>query len=133
MANILYVQKNAEKEAVLKISGNAATTITLASLKSDTQIYDASKARVSITSLVWTGDTDGIVTITRGAVTICTLQANAAGMLEMSGQMLLPDDMEGDKDLVVTMNGIQCELWLRLRKVTGYTSQYDIGVNGVYD
>lgn len=132
MALTVYYQKISEKDAAVKVYGNSGSVIIpLADLSNGFQVSDTPK--VSITSIVWTGGIDGVITIKRNNVIVMTLQTGAAGALEFSGQMMLPDDVESDSDIEVLVNNIQCELWLKLRKVDGYKSNLDIGSQGVYD
>lgn len=124
-----------EVNAVVKVAGTgAAATIDLQTdLLRSNEALDGATQKVDISGVQWTGAADGVITITRGTETIMTLQANAAGALEMNGQMMMSDPIENDKDVVVTISGAQAECWLRLHKVSGYKSMVEDGVYGHYD
>ena len=135
MAVTKTVLKNTNQESVVKVAGTAAAaTIDIsADLLASTQALDGATQTVNIIGLVWTGATDGIITITRNSVVITTLQANAAGMLYFDGQSMIPDTIQNTSDIVVTISGAQAECWLRLRKVGGFASKVETAVFGAYD
>lgn len=135
MAVTKTVLKNTNQESVVKVAGTAAAaTIDLSvDLLASTQALDGATQTVNIIGLVWTGATDGIITITRNSVVIATLQANAAGMLYFDGQSMIPDTIQNTSDIVVTISGAQAECWLRLRKVGGFATKVETAVFGSYD
>lgn len=135
MAVAKTVIKNTNTEAYIKVAGTAAAaTIDLSTdLVAATQETDGATQAVNILSLNWTGGADGIITITRNSVVIATLQANAAGMMYFDGQSMLPDAIENTSDIVVTISGAQCELWMKVRKVSGYKTKVENEVYGAYD
>lgn len=135
MAVTKTVLKASEAEAIVKVEGTAAAaTITLdTDLLAASQVATSGDQTVYITGLTWTGANNGIVTITRNAKTIATLQANAAGYLDFAGQAMTPDTVESTSDVVVTISGAQAECWLRLKKVDGYRSKVEYGRYGSYD
>lgn len=135
MAVTKTVLKNTNQESVVKVAGTAAAaTIDIsADLLASTQALDGATQTVNIIGLVWTGATDGIITITRNSVVITTLQANAAGMLYFDGQSMIPDTIQNTSDIVVTISGAQAECWIRLRKVGGFASKVETAVFGAYD
>jgi hypothetical protein len=135
MAVVKTVLKNVNQEAVVKVAGTAAAaTIDLsADLVASTQALDGNTQTVNIVGLVWTGATDGIITITRNSVVIATLQANAAGALDFAGQQMIPETIGNTQDIVVTISGAQAECWLRLRKVSGYATKVEYATYGSYD
>lgn len=98
-----------------------------------TQLLDGSTQAANIVGVSWTGATGGIVTIVRNSVTVMTLQADAAGNLDFSGQMMIPDTISNTSDLVVTISGAQAECWLRLRKISGYKTTIQPEQYGSYD
>lgn len=140
MAVIKSILKKTHQEAVVKVSGSAdSATISLsndivASGQELTGLLSSPPAiAVNITGLVWTGDTNGIITITRNSVVVATLQANAAGSLEFNGQSMIPDSTENWADLVVTISGAQAECWIKLRKVSGYRTTIEPEQFGSHD
>lgn len=136
MAVTKTVLKASEAEAVVKITGVAGdtTTIDLATdILAATQEAGNSTQTVYISGLQWTGATAGVATITRNNVIVATLNAGAAGALEMTGQMMIPDTTEATSNIVVTIAGGQTEVWLRLKKVDGYRTTVEYGKYGSYD
>lgn len=119
------VIRQTQQETVVKVWGAAGVTetIDLQTLMGSNQELDGDTQTVTIVGLTWTGAIDGIATITRGTTTVTTLQANAAGMLYFDGQTMPPDNIEATKDIVVAITGAACEVWLKLRKVSGYKSK----------
>ena len=135
MAVVKTVLKNVNQETVVKVAGTAASaTINLSTdIVAASQEIDGSTQTVNIIGLVWTGATDGIITVTRNNVVIATLQANAAGALEFGGQAMIPETINNTSDIVVTISGAQSECWLRLRKVSGYKTKVEYSTYGAYE
>lgn len=135
MAVAKTVLKNTNNETVIKVAGTAAAaTIDLSvDLLAATQALDGATQAVNILSFNWAGGADGIITITRNSVVIATLQANAAGMMYFDGQSMIPDSIENTSDIVVTISGAQCELWMKVRKVSGYATKVETATYGAYD
>ena len=119
------VIKQTHQETVVKVWGASGTTetIDLQTLMGTNQALDGETQTVTITGITWTGLTDGIAVITRNSVPIASLQANAAGMLIFDGQTMPPDNIQPTQDIVVAITGAACEVWLKLRKVSGYKSK----------
>jgi len=135
MAVVKTVLKNTNQEAVVKVAGTAAAaTIDLSvDLLAASQALDGETQTVNIAGLVWTGAINGIITITRNSVVIATLQSNAAGALDFTGQMMIPETIGNTSDIVVTISGAQAECWIRLRKVSGYATKVEYATYGSYD
>lgn len=134
MAVTKTVLKLAERDVVVKVAGDAGSaTIDLQTdLKKSNETLGATQA-VSIAGVQWTGTTDAVVTLVRNGVTILTLNCGAAGALEMNGQTMIPDTIEQDKDIVVTITGTAAELYVRLKKISGYVSGSEPSLYGQYD
>lgn len=136
MAVTKTILKLTERDAVVKVAGGAGSaTIDLQTdLKRANEVLAQGKTqKVSIFGVQWTGTTDAVVSIVRNSVTIMTLNAGAAGALEMTGQMMIPDNVEEQSDLVVTVTGTQAEVWIRLRKEDGYQSMIETSEFSQYD
>lgn len=135
MAVVKTVVKNTNQEAVVKVAGTAAAaTIDLSvDLLAATQALAGATQTVNIAGLVWTGATGGIITLTRNNIVVVTLQANASGALDFTGQMMIPEVISNTHDIVVTISGAQAECWIRLRKVGGYATKVETVVFGAYD
>lgn len=135
MAVVKTILKKTHQEAVVKVAGTAAAaTVDLsADLVASGQTLDGAVQTVSVVGVTWTGGADGIITITRNNVVVFTLQANAAGSLYFDGQTMIPDNIEEESDIVVTVSGAQAECWLKLRKVGGYKTTIEPEQFGSYD
>lgn len=137
------ILKKTHQEAIVKVAGTGVTEVI--SLTTDllptTQVLGATGAQsVSITGVTWTGNTDGVITISRGNVgasgatgIVMTLQANAAGQLDFAGQAMIPDPLGSTADISVAISGAQAECWLKLRKVAGYTTTVEPEQFGSHD
>ena len=139
------ILKKTHQEAIVKIAGTGVTEVI--SLTTDllpaTQVLGATGSQtVTITGVTWTGNTDGIITIRRGGIgglgatgIVMTLQANAAGQLDFSGQAMIPDTSgsTSSDDIEVAITGAQAECWLKLRKVRGYTTTVEPEQFGSHD
>ena len=135
MAVTKTILKLTELDAVVKVAGtDAAGTISLdVDLLAGTQVTSGSTQTAVISGLQWTGATNGVITITRNNVVVATLQANAAGSLEMNGQSMIPDTIGSTYPIVVTISGAQAECWLRIKKLSGYASKIETNTYGSYD
>lgn len=134
MAVTKTILKLAERDVVIKVAGGAGTsTIAIRTdLKRENEQI-VGTATASIAGLQWTGTSDAVVSIVRNDVTIMTLNCGAAGALEMNGQMMIPDSIQHDKDIVINITGAAAELYLRLKKTSGYVSGYEPSEYGQYD
>ena len=117
MALTKTILKNTDKEVIVKVQGNSGSVVfTLGELALVGEVSDAN-TYVSISGIQWSGATDGVITIKRNNIVIATLQTNNAGALDMMGQGMIPDNTEANSGFEISVNNIQCELWLRLLKV----------------
>lgn len=134
MAVTKTILKLTERDAVVKVAGGSGSaTIDLQTdLKRANETLGATQ-RVSVCGVQWTGTAEAVIAIARNGVTIMTLNCGAAGALEMNGQMMIPDDIQSDQDLVVTATGTATEVWIRLKKISGYTSMVETSEFGSYD
>jgi hypothetical protein len=135
MAVVKTVLKNVNQETVIKVAGTAAAaTIDLQTdILASTQELDGATQTVNIVGLIWTGDANGVVQISRNSVIIATLQANAAGALEFGGQAMIPETIQNTSDIVVTISGAQAECWIRVKKVSGYKTKVEYATYGAYE
>ena len=136
MAVVKSFLKLTETDCVVKVAGTAASaTISLATdlLRSTEALTVGGTPTVVITTLTWSGSAAGIITIVRNGVTVFTLLSAASGQLDLSGQFCVADNTEATSDIVVTISGGQAELFLRVAKVTGYSSKIETAQFSVYD
>ena len=136
MAVTKTILKLTERDAVVKVAGTAGSaTIDLQTdLKRSNEVLAEGKTqKVSIFGVQWTGTTDAVVSVVRNSVVIMTLNCGAAGALEMTGQMMVPDNVEEASDIDIIVTGTQAEVWLRLRKEDGYQSMIETSEFSQYD
>lgn len=137
MATVKTFLKKTHQEVVVKIAGGGGTntTITLAELIAAGQELDpdALNQEVSILAAQWTGAADGVATISRNSTTIMTLQSTPAGIITLDDGTFVPDNINATSDIVVTTEGTAVEVWLRLRKVSGYRTLVEPEQFGHYD
>jgi hypothetical protein len=125
------LRKTPQKVGV-KIHGSGVTeTITL-----QTDLLHATEAvvgtpTVNIVGLHWSGAADGVATIVRNDVRIATLLGAAAGELIFADAEFV-DTVENTSNIVVTTTN-QMEVWLLLRKQSGYSSKIETAEFSVYD
>lgn len=129
------IVRQTHQEAVIKVWGGAATTevIDIQALLVTGQALSGATQTVNITGVTWTGAADGIATISRNTETIMTLQANAAGMIYFDGQSMPPESRQATSDISVAITGAAAEVWLKLRKVSGYATMIEDATYGAYD
>lgn len=135
MATVKTILKKVHQEAIIKVQGTTAAEVI--SLSTDLlavgQALDGATQSVNIVGVTWSGAANGVITITRGATTIMTLQTNSCNQLDFSGQQMIPDTIANTTDITVTISGAQAECWLKLRKVGGYKTTIEPEQFGSYD
>jgi hypothetical protein len=125
------LRKTPQKVAV-KVYGSGVTeTITLATDLLHTTEVVSGTPTVDIQSMHWSGAAAGVLTVTRGGVVVTTLVGQTPGSIDFTDKQFR-DSIGNTSDLVVATTG-QMELWLVLRKVTGYSSKLEEAQYGSYD
>lgn len=134
------ITKLSESEAVVKIAGKdtAAVTISLATDLLSTTQEIAGTPTATIIGVQWTGEPGAIYKVDRGGVRIITLLADNGNFIDFNGSWNPPDTINTSSDISVTIvdasgAATQGELWLRLRKNTGYASKIELAQFGSYD
>jgi len=95
---------------------------------------DAMLTKVTITGVRWTGALGNTITVTRNSVPILTLPTDEADYIAFDGQELPPENTESASNIVVSQTGTgQIELYLKLRKVSGYSPRVETAQFGSYD
>ncbi len=123
-------------EAVIKVAGaGGTTTIDLQTdLLTASESLSASPQIVTITGLRHGGEAGNVLTITRNSVRVLTLPTETADYIAFDGQELPPDNTEASQDIVVAQTGTgYVEIYLKLRKVSGYDTKIETGIYGIYD
>lgn len=138
MAIVKTVLKKTTNEVIIKLTGAALDSATLdldgADFVSAAEAAGTAGTQiVNIAGLQWTGASGALITITRNSATIAQLQANAAGVLDMTGQNMIPDSQQNDQNIVVSFTNAAGEVWLRLHKVAGYNLKVEPATFGIYD
>ena len=137
--------KLSETDWAVKIYGPATTveTINLATdlicMHSDgitprEEVTEGSVPRVVITGMTWTGELGATLNIDRGTTRIASLQSQTTTQYDFGGQGMVPDNVEDTKDIKCKVGATgHFELWLRLRKISGYSSRIEYHAFGAYD
>lgn len=136
MAVVKSFLKITETDCVAKVAGTAGSaTISLATdlLRSSEALTVGGTPTVVITTLTWTGDASSVISIVRNGVIVFTLTGGASAQLDFGGQFCVPESTNATSDLVVTISGGQAEVFVRLQKVTGYSSKIETAQFSVYD
>lgn len=122
----LAVLKNTQQEAVVKVYGGAGTSETIdlqTTILGSFQQLDGATQTVNIIGATWTGQNVTEITVTRGGVVVMTLASTGTTTIDFDGQTLPPETTSNTADVVVTIAAGIGELWLKLRKVSGYKSK----------
>lgn len=129
---LTILRKTPQKVAVKVAGGAGADTITLATdLLHPTEVVSGTPT-VNILGFHWSGASNGVATITRNNTVIATLAGAAAGELIFSDAEF-SDNVNNTSNIVVTITGDQMEVWMLLRKQSGYTSKIETAEFGSYD
>lgn len=117
-------------EAIVKVDGPVgAVTVDLATdLKLTTE--DITTPSVNIVAMAVTGRPGAYATITRNGVELWDLQADAGVNLNLLDIGGITDSINNTSDIVVTTSGAECQLLLKLRKISGYQTKIRITETG---
>lgn len=132
------ILKLTSQEAIIKVwpaDGDQPgdNTIELADLVSHSQELDTENDQVvNIAGVTWVGESDATITVERGDETVLSLSCVGASELDFTGQDVPPDTVENTEDLKVTFTGVG-QLYIKLRKVSGYLNQVENATYGAYD
>lgn len=128
------ILRQTETLAVIKVSGtNVTETITLGTdLLSSTMVVSGTPT-VNISHVQWniSNTVTDTITVTRGGVAVLNLYINAS-QIDMSGNGGFADTVGNTSDLVVQITGTG-QLYLTVRKVSGYASKIEPWRYGSYD
>lgn len=123
-----------ESKVAVKLHGTALNeTVSLNTdcLASAELLTSGGTPTVNILAIHWTGDAAAVATITRNSVVIATLPGSAAGEL-LFHDSDFTESTNNTSNLVITSTGLM-QVWLVLRKVTGYSSKIETAQFSVYD
>lgn len=135
MAVTKTILKNTNNETIVKIAGTAASaTISLNSdCVASTQATSGATQTVNIVGFQFTGLASSTITIARNGTNITTVSAEGHDDVEFAAGMGFSDTIQNTSDIVVTIAGAEAQLYLTLRKVSGYASKVETAVYGAYD
>lgn len=135
MAVAKTVLKNTNQESVVKVAGTAAsTTIDLQTdILASSQALDGATQTVNIVGCQWVGLPNATITITRNSVNILTLPGGGADYIEFAAGNGFVDNIESTSDIAVTIAGAEAQVYLILRKVSGYATKVETATYGAYD
>lgn len=136
MALTKTVLRLTQTEAVIKVAGNGggATIDLQTDLLAPTEALAAGPQTVTITGVRHGGEAANVLLITRNSVRVLTLPTETADYIAFDGQELPPENTEATSDIVVAQTGTgYVELYLKLRKVSGYDTKIETGAFGIYD
>lgn len=128
----IYILKQTETIAVVKIDGLGGTINLATDLLSSTMVVQGTP-KVNILYAQWTisGNLTDKIAITRNGVSIINLQQNGSA-IDMSGNGGYSDNTQNASNIVVTTTGLG-EVYLTLRKVSGYKSKIEPETYSHYD
>lgn len=136
MALTKSVLKMTETETVVKVSGAGGT----ATIDIQTDLLDPNQAvsgdtqTVTITGVRWGGENGNALTISRNDVRVLTLPTEQADFIAFDGQELPPENTQSTYDIAVSQTGTgYVELYLKLRKVSGYAPKVETAQFSIYD
>jgi hypothetical protein len=136
MALSKTVLRLTQTEAVIKVSGNggSATIDLQTDLLAATESLAAGSQNVTIVGVRWSGESANTILIERNSTRILTLPTEQADYIAFDGQELPPENTNATHDIAVAQVGSgYVELYLKLRKVSGYDTKIETGVFGIYD
>ena len=123
--------------ATLSANGAAAIANTTYKIQYAQQVISGTPT-ASIIGAQWAGEPGAIYKIDRGGVRIMTPLADNGNLMDFMGTQFPPESTNATDDIVVTIvnaagSSVQGELWLRLRKTSGYASKIELAQFGSYD
>jgi hypothetical protein len=137
MALTKSILRMTETETVFKIAGNGGS----ATIDLQTDLVDGNQATsgatqtVTILAVRWQGETNNIVAVTRNGTRVLTLVTDQGDYIAFDGQELPPENTAATSDIVVeqVFGTGYFEVYLKLRKVSGYAPKVETAQFSVYD
>ncbi len=128
--------KVTHQDCVAKVAGTGGpVTINLTTdlLPATGQVLDGATQTVNITGVSWTGTNDCVITVRRNSVIVMTLPSTGSNYLDFDNSQMVPENTHNTFPILVTIEGTQGEVWLRLKKVSGYKTTIEYASYGAYD
>lgn len=136
MALTKSILKLSDGEAVVKVAGNggSATIDLQTDLLCANQALEATQT-VTITGVRWNGENANVLSVTRNGVRVLTLPTEQADYIAFDGQELPPENTQSTSDVLVeqSFGTGYVEIYLKLRKVSGYAPKIETAAYGPYD
>lgn len=124
-----FIQYNGSIPSVLVTTANSVKNNWL-----NWQQSLATASKVTITGIRWNGELGNVILITRNGTRVLTLPTESADYIAFDGQEMPPENTAATSDIVVTQVGTgQIEVYLKLRKVSGYAPKVETTQFSVYD
>jgi hypothetical protein len=135
MAVTKTILKNTNQETIVKIAGTAGSaTIDLQSdCLAATQAIDGAPQTVNIAGFQFTGLASSTITIARNSENVTTIAAEGHDSIEFIAGNGYAEITNNTHDIVVTIAGAEAQLYLTLRKVSGYATKVEYATYGAYD
>jgi hypothetical protein len=125
-----------ETEVVVKFYGtDGSTSVNLTTdLLTTTQALDGDVQTVNIIGVLFVGGNAAKTEVVRNGVVVLTCNNSTSSFLDFSGQDMPPENTENISDISVSMVGADnAQVWIKLRKVSGYKSLVEDWKYGSYD
>lgn len=137
MAITKTILKKTQTDVVIKLSGVSGDTFTVdlngADVVADTEVAGATQV-VNITGISWTGESTATVVVGRDGTRIFTLPCSAPSQWDFDGQTMPSESTKNTSDIDIGFTGTgNAEVWLKLRKSSGYDTKIETGAFGIYD
>jgi hypothetical protein len=137
------VQLVTDSEAVVKISGSdlVASVVNISTdiLAANQIVYPVGGTPVAnIIGFQWSGEPGAVIRVNRNSIRVASLLADNGNFMDFV-ELFPPENTANTSDISVTIADAagtaakQGELWIRIRKVSGYASKIETAVYGVYD
>ena len=125
MAVTKTIIKLSNTEAVIRISGVAGDTATII-LDSDLllplEYLNNDPIQVNIGAVYCSGIAGGYASLIRNNVTILNIANKSLNSVDLLGEPFVPDSINNTSNIVVTITGQQSQVYIYLKKVSGFTS-----------
>ena len=127
--------RNTNYETIIKYEGSSsdtAATIDISTLASSQQARNSDAPTVNIVKLIASGLLTSGVLITRNGINILAAAPENAPVIDLT-QNGISDNLQNDKNIVITCSGAASTGYIVLRKVTGWDSKVENEKYGAYD
>lgn len=122
MAVTITVVSKTYNAVLVKVAGSAgsATLNLTTDILATNEALNGAVQKVNIESLFWTGDLDSAISINRNSTRLYSLQSNTISNINLTEAGFATDPINNTYPLVFTVTGTNMELWIKLKKISGY-------------